>query len=75
MEHTRDNSSDEKNTRAEQRLISQFAHEIVAERRRARRWGIFFKLFFAGYLLLLLYLAFRSDIDASLPKIEKNILP
>jgi protease-4 len=32
----------------------------VTEQRRARRWGIFFKLFFAAYLVLILVLA-QSD--------------
>jgi protease-4 len=42
----------------EQNLINRIAWEAVAEQRRARRWGIFFKFFFAGYLIffLLLYL-------------------
>jgi protease-4 len=38
----------------EQNLINRIAWEAVAEQRRARRWGIFFKFFFAGYLVLFL---------------------
>lgn len=34
----------------------------VDEQRKARRWGIFFKLFFVGYLVLILILAQTSDI-------------
>jgi protease-4 len=34
----------------------------IDEQRKARRWGIFFKLFFAGYLLLLLILIQSADI-------------
>lgn len=35
----------------------------VDEQRKARRWGIFFKLFFVGYLVLILILAQTSDIS------------
>jgi protease-4 len=41
----------------EKELASQVAMEFLREQRTARRWGIFFKLFFAGYLLLLLVLS------------------
>ncbi len=34
----------------------------VDEQRKARRWGIFFKLFFAGYLVLILIVALSGDI-------------
>lgn len=40
----------------EQNLVNRIAWEAVAEQRRARRWGIFFKFFFAGYLVLILLL-------------------
>jgi protease-4 len=40
----------------EQGLINRIAWEALAEQRRARRWGIFFKFFFAGYLILFLLL-------------------
>jgi protease-4 len=40
----------------EQNLVNRIAWEAVAEQRRARRWGIFFKFFFAGYLILFLLL-------------------
>ncbi len=40
----------------EQNLVNRIAWEAVAEQRRARRWGIFFKFFFAGYLVLFLLL-------------------
>ena len=44
----------------EQKLINQIATEAITEQRRARRWGVFFKFLFAGYVLLffLLYLPF-----------------
>lgn len=39
--------------------LKSIALEGLKEQRRARRWGIFFKLFFLAYLLLLLYLFFN----------------
>jgi len=41
----------------ERELLERLAFAALAEQRRARRWGIFFKLFFAAYLLVLLLLA------------------
>lgn len=41
-------------------LLERLAFAAVTEQRRARRWGIFFKLFFAAYLILVLVLA-QSD--------------
>ncbi|HEX7044679.1 MAG TPA: signal peptide peptidase SppA [Burkholderiales bacterium] len=38
----------------ERDLLERLAFATLAEQRRARRWGIFFKLFFAAYLLVLL---------------------
>ena len=40
--------------------LKDIALESLKEQRRARRWGIFFKLFFVGYLLLGLWLIFGS---------------
>ncbi|MGB0847090.1 MAG: S49 family peptidase [Thiolinea sp.] len=40
--------------------LKTIALETVKEQRRARRWGIFFKLFFVAYLLLTLFLVFGS---------------
>ena len=47
----------------EQTLASQVARELLQEQRRARRWGIFFKLLLAAYLFvfLLVYLAGRMQ--------------
>ena len=49
----------------EQSLVNELAREILQEQRCSRRWGIFFKSFFALYLLsfLVIYLAGQSDID------------
>ena len=38
----------------EQALVTRIAQEFLAEQRRARRWGIFFKLLLVFYLFLLL---------------------
>lgn len=43
--------------------LKQIALEGVKERRRARRWGIFFKLFFVAYLLVALALFAGSFSD------------
>jgi protease-4 len=48
----------------ERDAIERIASAALVEQRRARRWGIFFKLFFAGYLLLLLVLAFGGDMGS-----------
>ncbi len=40
--------------------LKQIALEGLKEQRRARRWGIFFKLFFVAYLLGTLYLVFGN---------------
>lgn len=41
----------------EREVLERVALAAVTEQRRARRWGIFFKLFFAAYLLAVLLLA------------------
>ncbi|MEZ5536223.1 MAG: S49 family peptidase [Thiolinea sp.] len=40
-------------------VLKVIALEGIKEQRRARRWSIFFKLFFLAYLLLVLYLFFN----------------
>ena len=55
---------DNDNSRMEQDIVSRIAWEALAEQRRARRWGIFFKLFFAAYLVLLT-LAYLLPMDWS----------
>ena len=44
----------------ERGVMERLAFAAIEEQRRARRWGIFFKLFFAAYLLLALLLL-QSD--------------
>ena len=51
----------------EQMLASDVARELLLEQRRARRWGIFFKLLLAVYLFsfLLIYLSNNLQFEAS----------
>jgi protease-4 len=53
----------------EQALVDQIAREFLIEQQRARRWGIFFKILLALYLLffLLVYLADSGMRAATLP--------
>ncbi|WJW74239.1 S49 family peptidase [Thiohalobacter sp. IOR34] len=46
----------------ERELVQDLAFAALKEQRRARRWGIFFKLLLAGYLLAILLLA-RFDLQ------------
>ena len=50
----------------EQNLVNRIAREFLAEQRRARRWGIAFKLFAAVVIsvLLVVYLSDSTDITA-----------
>ncbi len=54
-------SSASNSTRMDQDIVNRIAQEAVAEQRRARRWGIFFKFFFAAYLLLFLIIYLPVD--------------
>ncbi|MDH3514029.1 MAG: S49 family peptidase, partial [Gammaproteobacteria bacterium] len=45
----------------ERDLLERLAFASLTEQRRARRWGIFFKLFFAAYLVLLLLIAMSDE--------------
>lgn len=49
----------------ERDLLERLAFASLAEQRRARRWGIFFKLFFAFYLLVLLVLAAGGGVTGA----------
>ena len=46
-------------------LISKIAAEAIAEQRRSRRWGIFFKFLFAFYILIFLILYIPPDITGT----------
>ncbi len=54
----------EENTQALQAL-KEVAMESIKEQRRARRWGIFFKLFFVAYLLIALIALIGSGASNS----------
>ena len=45
----------------ERTLLERLAFASLNEQRKARRWGIFFKLFFTTYLLLLLFMALSEN--------------
>lgn len=47
----------------ENSLINSIAMAAIIEQRRARRWGIFFKFLFAGYVLLFLLLYMPVDME------------
>ena len=49
----------------ERQTIEKLAFAGLVEQRRARRWGIFFKLFLAAYLLLILLLQFDFDVPGT----------
>jgi len=52
----------------ERRLVEELAREALREQRKARRWGVFFKLFTAAYLVVLLALWSVDGLhDAKLP--------
>jgi len=48
----------------ERELLERLAFAAITEQRRARRWGIFFKLFFVGYLLILLVALLGDSIGS-----------
>lgn len=61
-----DNQSSTQESRGmEHDLVNRIAWEAIAEQRRARRWGIFFKFFFAAYLLVFLVLYLPIDWSGS----------
>ena len=61
----------EDNTQAIQAL-KDVALEGIKEQRRARRWGIFFKLFFVAYLLIALFALFgMGEPDGKLASADK----
>ena len=59
MNDNQTGTQDNRNT--EHDLVNRIAWEALAEQRRARRWGIFFKFFFATYLLFFLVLYLPVD--------------
>ena len=73
---TDDNDNKEKtpDNSFEQVLASEVARELLIEQRRARRWGIFFKLLLALYLFsfLLIYLSNNLQFEASTIGVGKH---
>ncbi len=58
----------------ERDLLERLAFAALTEQRRARRWGIFFKLFFAAYLVLILVLTQSDSWDGKALKAEHTAL-
>ena len=51
----------------DRRLLEELATDSLRERRRSRRWGIFFRILFFGYLAAVTVLAVQSAPDAESP--------
>lgn len=66
--------SDKRPANWERDLLERLAFAALTEQRRARRWGIFFKLFFAAYLVLILVLAQSDSWDGKALKAEHTAL-
>ena len=62
-----------KDERWERELVSKLAMAALAEQRRSRRWGIFFKLLTFAYVTVILLLAVdwgsRSEMGGDQPPI------
>ena len=52
--------------------LSTLALAAITEQRRARRWSIFFKLLFFGYLVTLLILAWPDDVGGGAASAKKH---
>ena len=52
--------------------LTKLALAAVTEQRRARRWGIFFKLLFFAYLLVLLALVWPDDLGTATAAAKKH---
>lgn len=46
-------------------VLNKLAFAAITEQRRTRRWGIFFKLLFFAYLVLVLVLVWPNDLDTT----------
>ncbi len=64
-------SRKEADARIEQDLVNGIAREFLAEQRRARRWGIAFKLFGTGVVILLLVIFLSDGTDISSARLER----
>ena len=52
--------------------LTKLAFAAVTEQRRARRWGIFFKLLFFVYLVMLLALAWPDSLGTATATARKH---
>lgn len=52
--------------------LTRLAFAAVTEQRRARRWGIFFKLLFFAYLVTLLVLVWPDNIESSASSTKRH---
>lgn len=50
----------------ERKLLRELAMASLAEQRRARRWGIFFKFLLVAYLVVLLVISLPADLDVAM---------
>ncbi len=57
------NSEEKKDENWERDLLNRLSFAALTEQRRARRWGIFFKLLVSAYVLIVLLIAMRGAGD------------
>lgn len=53
-------------------VLGKLALAAVTQQRRARRWNIFFKLLFFGYLVTLLVLAWPDDLNTPTGSVKRH---
>ena len=58
----------------ERSLLEKLAFASLHEQKKARRWGIFFKLFFVGYFVILLIVASGDGISDKAPSGEYSAM-
>ncbi len=57
------NNEEKKNENWERDLLNRLSFAALAEQRRSRRWGIFFKLLISAYVLIILIAAMQGPSD------------
>lgn len=60
-----DNSNSNPPANSERDILERLAFESLREQRRARRWSIFFKAFFAVYLIVILVMISGEEVSPS----------
>ena len=63
---------DESKPNWEREAIVELANAGLKEQRRARKWGIFFKLFFVAYLIIFLFAFIGSNNMDSIKSSERH---